>query len=95
MFLWFLAVGMKRGREEREEFAADAPPRFEVVEKLGEGTYGSVYKARDAESGDTVAIKSVKCDRDEEGLPATAIREICLLRSLRHPNVVRCVAAAM
>jgi serine/threonine protein kinase len=61
---------------------------YEKQEKLGEGTYGVVYKALDKRTGDTVAIKKIRLDQEEEGLPATAVREISILRDLNHPNVV-------
>lgn len=65
--------------------------QYEVIEKtlLGEGTYGKVYKARSTRTGDSVAMKQMKLDSQEEGVPSTAIREIALLKELSHPNVVR------
>jgi len=65
--------------------------KYEVVEKalLGEGTYGKVYKARSVRTGETVALKHMKLDNQEEGVPSTAIREIALLKELSHENVVR------
>merc|ERR1719201_2280553 len=56
---------------------------------LGEGTYGKVYKARNVRSGEAVAMKDMKLDAQEEGVPSTAIREIALLKELSHVNVVR------
>merc|ERR1712087_534628 len=63
----------------------------ETQEKLvlGEGTYGKVYKARVVRTGESVAMKQMKLDAQEEGVPSTAIREIALLKELSHPNVVR------
>jgi serine/threonine protein kinase len=61
---------------------------YEKQEKLGEGTYGVVYKAIDKRTGETVALKKIRLDQEEEGLPATAVREISILRDLNHPNVV-------
>lgn len=64
---------------------------YEVLEKslLGEGTYGKVYKARATKTGEYVAMKQMKLDSQEEGVPSTAIREIALLKELSHTNVVK------
>ncbi|XP_022084244.1 cyclin-dependent kinase 2-like [Acanthaster planci] len=62
---------------------------FQKIEKIGEGTYGVVYKARDRESGKMVALKKIRLDTESEGVPSTAIREIALLKELDHTNVVR------
>jgi serine/threonine protein kinase len=61
---------------------------YEKQEKLGEGTYGVVYKAKDKRNSDIVALKRIRLEQEEEGLPATAIREISILKDLKHPNVV-------
>jgi len=64
---------------------------YERLEKkpLGEGTYGEVFKARDTTNGSIVAMKRIKLDQEEEGMPSTAIREISLLKELAHVNVVK------
>nr|XP_014337741.1 PREDICTED: cyclin-dependent kinase 3 isoform X2 [Bos mutus] len=62
---------------------------FQKVEKIGEGTYGVVYKARNKETGQLVALKKIRLDLETEGVPSTAIREISLLKELKHPNIVR------
>lgn len=59
------------------------------LEKLGEGTYGVVYKARNKVSGKTVALKKIRLTVGEEGVPSTAIREVSLLNEVKHPNIVR------
>ena len=64
---------------------------FEKVEKIGEGTYGVVYKARDRRDDSVCALKRIRLDQEEEGVPSTAIREISLLKELKHDNIVRCV----
>jgi serine/threonine protein kinase len=61
---------------------------FEKREKLGEGTYGVVYKAIDKRTNEVVALKKIRLEQEEEGLPATAVREIAILRDLKHPNIV-------
>ena len=63
--------------------------KYLKIEKLGEGTYGIVYKAQDKQTGDIVALKRIRLDNENEGVPCTAIREISLLKELRHPNIVR------
>ncbi|KAK9926688.1 hypothetical protein M0R45_023903 [Rubus argutus] len=56
--------------------------------QLGEGTYGVVYRARDNETGEIVAIKKVKMDKCDEGFPITSLREINILLSCNHPSIV-------
>lgn len=61
---------------------------------IGEGTYGVVYKAVDRESGETVALKKIRMEAEDEGVPSSALRETSILQELRHPNVVTCVATS-
>lgn len=63
--------------------------KFHKIEKIGEGTYGVVYRALNKETGKTVALKKIRLDIETEGVPSTAIREISLLKELDHPNIVR------
>ncbi|EEB12563.1 mitogen-activated protein kinase ERK-A, putative [Pediculus humanus corporis] len=63
--------------------------KFEKVEKIGEGTYGIVFKAKHRITGEVVALKGIRLDGDSEGVPSTALREIALLKELKHPNVVQ------
>lgn len=56
--------------------------KYEKLEKVGEGTYGKVYKAKDMQSGQLVALKKTRLEMDEEGIPPTALREISLLQML-------------
>lgn len=58
------------------------------IEKIGEGTYGVVYKGRHKVTQQIVAMKKIRLESEEEGVPSTAIREISLLKELQHPNVV-------
>ncbi|PSN41825.1 Cyclin-dependent kinase 1, partial [Blattella germanica] len=55
----------------------------------GYSTYGVVYKGRNKKTGQIVAMKKIKLENEEEGIPPTAIREISLLKELQHPNIVR------
>nr|GAT57546.1 predicted protein [Mycena chlorophos] len=58
------------------------------LEKLGEGTYATVYKGRSRTTNEIVALKEINLDA-EEGTPSTAIREISLMKELKHVNIVR------
>jgi len=64
------------------------PDRYLKISKLGEGTYGTVYKCSDTKTGRLVALKKIRIGEEDEGLPATAIREVSILLELSHPNVV-------
>jgi len=79
-------VGVPRSKLAFGRFAMD---RYEKQGRVGEGTYGIVYKAKDRVSGDVVALKRIRLESEEEGIPSTAIREIALLKELQHPNVVK------
>ncbi|XP_067122798.1 cyclin-dependent kinase 1-like [Centruroides vittatus] len=59
------------------------------VEKIGEGTYGVVYKGKNRRTGQLVALKKIRLESEDEGVPSTAIREISLLKELNHSNIVR------
>lgn len=61
---------------------------FQIIDQVGEGTYGQVYKAKDKITGELVALKKVRTDNEKEGFPITAVREIKILRQLNHPNIV-------
>ncbi|KIX92590.1 serine/threonine-protein kinase pef1 [Fonsecaea multimorphosa CBS 102226] len=63
------------------------PSSFQQLEKLGEGTYATVYKGRNRQTGELVALKEIHLD-SEEGTPSTAIREISLMKELKHENIV-------
>ncbi|KPP58191.1 cyclin-dependent kinase 10-like, partial [Scleropages formosus] len=61
---------------------------FEKLNRIGEGTYGIVYRARDMRSDEIVALKKVRMDKEKDGIPISSLREITLLLRLRHPNIV-------
>jgi cyclin-dependent kinase len=63
--------------------------RFERIARIGEGAYGVVYKARDRQHDTIVALKRVRLNSQDEGIPCTTIREISLLKELQHDNIVR------
>jgi cell division cycle 2-like protein len=61
---------------------------YEKLEDIAEGSYGSVSRARNRLTGEIVALKKVKIDREREGAPITSIREVRLLLGLSHENIV-------
>ncbi|CAA6660084.1 unnamed protein product [Spirodela intermedia] len=61
---------------------------FERLNKINEGTYGVVYRAKDKKTGEVVALKKVKMEKEREGFPLTSLREINILLSLHHPSIV-------
>jgi serine/threonine protein kinase len=63
--------------------------RYERQVKLGEGSYGVVYKAVDTVTGVTVALKILKFDGlDADGVPSTLLREISILKTINHINII-------
>ncbi|KAF5375005.1 hypothetical protein D9758_000129 [Tetrapyrgos nigripes] len=86
----------------RHSYSAYVPPRtrrpsilpsrsvysYERLNQIEEGSYGVVFRARDKQTGDIVALKKLKLDEEKNGFPITALREINALMSCRHENVV-------
>ncbi|KAG6844909.1 hypothetical protein H0H87_002608 [Tephrocybe sp. NHM501043] len=62
---------------------------YNIIRHVGEGTFGKVYKAQNTVSKVYVALKRIRMESEKDGFPVTAMREIKLLQSLQHPNVVR------
>ena len=63
--------------------------KYTRTSKLGEGTYGVVYRAKDQKGQEIYALKKIRLQAEEEGIPSTAIREISLLKELNHVNIVK------
>ena len=63
--------------------------RYKSLEKSGEGTYGVVYKAEDLFTSQIVALKIMKLEQEEDGIPPTTLREMSILRTVSHPNLVK------
>jgi serine/threonine protein kinase len=56
--------------------------------EIGSGTFGTVYKAIDNDSNSLVALKKIKMEKEKEGFPLTAIREIKILKALKHEHII-------
>lgn len=61
---------------------------FERLGRIDEGMYGIVFRGRDKRDGRVVALKKVKMDRERDGFPLTALREVNILLAFHHPNIV-------
>ncbi|XP_045609801.1 cyclin-dependent kinase 9 isoform X1 [Procambarus clarkii] len=68
--------------------------KYEKLAKIGQGTFGEVFKARDRRTGKVVALKKILMENEKEGFPITALREIRILKLLRHDNVVNLLEIA-
>lgn len=67
----------------------DKISRYEVIKKIGQGTFGVVQKAKDKKTGNLVALKQLINHSAKEGFPITALREITILKKLNHKNVLK------
>ncbi|ORZ18791.1 kinase-like domain-containing protein [Absidia repens] len=61
---------------------------YERLNHIEEGSYGIVFRARDKATGDIVAVKKLKLDKEKNGFPITSLREIHTLMLAKHPNIV-------
>lgn len=61
---------------------------FERLNHIEEGSYGIVFRARDKESNEIVALKKLKLNPESGGFPVTSLREIHALMTIKHPNIV-------
>lgn len=68
---------------------------YKMLEKLGEGTFGEVHKAKHLKTNSLVALKRIFLHHEKEGFPLTALREIKILKSLDHPNILALVDMAI
>ncbi|KAK8740745.1 hypothetical protein OTU49_002681 [Cherax quadricarinatus] len=74
-------------RQSLSEIGFGRMETYTKLDKLGEGTYATVYKGRSRLTDNLVALKEIRLEH-EEGAPCTAIREVSLLKELKHANIV-------
>lgn len=67
--------------------------KYEIQGIVGEGAYGIVYKAKNKENGEIVAIKKFKESEDDEIVKKTTLREVKMLRTLKQDNIVTLIEA--
>lgn len=63
--------------------------RYTLLEVIREGRYGAVHRAHDCLTGDTIVVKKIPIMNPSEGVPSSVIREVSLLKELKHENIVR------
>jgi serine/threonine protein kinase len=73
---------------EEDDFNSSELNFIQKLETIGSGTYGIVYKGKIKDTEEFIAIKKIKIELESEGVPSTALREICILRELKHNKVV-------
>ena len=61
---------------------------YERLNHIEEGSYGIVFRARDKETDEVVALKKLKLIPEKGGFPVTSLREIHALMTIKHPNIV-------
>ena len=83
-------TSLERTSEGRARFhGCSSIKTYEILGKLGEGTFGEVHKAKSFKTGRIVALKKILMHNEKDGFPITALREIKLLKMLSHPNVLK------
>ena len=74
--------------EENDLFGQNPLTLYEKFERIGNGTFGIVYKAMNKKTKEIVALKKIMLETENEGIPSSALREISLLREITHENVI-------
>lgn len=79
---------MKREEEYDELADPNDLVGYQKISKIGEGTYGVVFKARQKGTNKLVALKKIRLNL-QEGVPTTTIREVAILKEVNHDNIVK------
>ena len=77
--------------ESEDEVSKDALSKYVKIDKVGEGTYGVVYKCQNKFTKSFVALKKIRLENEDEGIPSTAIREISILKQMHHQNIIKLI----
>uniref|UniRef100_A0A1I7VTY2 Protein kinase domain-containing protein n=1 Tax=Loa loa TaxID=7209 RepID=A0A1I7VTY2_LOALO len=64
---------------------------YEKLAKIGQGTFGEVFKARCKRTGRIVALKKILMENEKEGFPITALREVKMLQKLKHKHITELI----
>jgi len=89
-----MEIGQKRTKPEEEEVRVPllqgcrSIDCYQYLNKIDEGSYGIVYRAKDIKTEEIVAIKKIKLEKEREGFPITALRELNTLISLKHEHII-------
>lgn len=73
-------------RQSLSEIGFGRMETYTKLDKLGQGTYATVFKGKSRLTDNLVALKEIQLE-PEEGAPCTGIREVSLLKDLRHANI--------
>ncbi|KAI7879484.1 Pkinase-domain-containing protein [Lichtheimia hyalospora FSU 10163] len=68
---------------------------FQKLNRVGEGTYGVVYRVRDRKTKQIVALKKIRMERETDGMPISSLREISILKRMSHQNIVNVTDVAV
>ncbi|RDL35103.1 uncharacterized protein BP5553_07034 [Venustampulla echinocandica] len=83
------AFAVQNGRSSNSFRGCSRITDYDIIGKLGEGTFGEVHRARSKKMGTVVALKKILMHNEKDGFPITALREIKLLKLLSHPNILK------
>jgi serine/threonine-protein kinase BUR1 len=75
--------------QQRKYRGCSSIKEYEIKQKLGEGTFGEVYKGLRRKSSNVFALKKILMHNEKDGFPITALREIKLLKTLSDINVIK------
>ena len=84
-----IGINTKHNNSTRKQMSISN--KYEIIERIGAGAYGEVFKAREVSTHKIVALKLIKRSVCTDGFPKTTIHEIILLRQFDHPNITKLI----